>query len=276
MALPACFIRPDGPMASSVAEDAAMDTSDACAPVWTAPVLVQSLNAMATDDNPSLRPTGDVLVFQTARGGAGADLYFSQLSSGAYSPPVIGYSSGAQETVPVWSGDGTRVYFNVAGSDYVGVFDLPSLKIVGAAMATEFQTGHSVVHSTFTANDLVMVYSDGNQLHQAERAVTSESFSSARNTVLSALNSGAIEQSPSMTPDGRTIYFISHRTGSARVFVATRASVAATYFTSPQPIDVLGEDILSVSVSASGDTLFISKDNGAQNEDIYTSRLACQ
>lgn len=107
--------------------------------------------------------------------------------------------------------------------------------------------------------------SGGNDIWTATRSDASAPFESA--VPVTALNTDVGEHSPSLTADGKTVYFASDRDGGKGdydLYVASRPSAAAAFGT-PSPLGVNTEkrDIFPILVANGSAIYFISTVTGA-------------
>lgn len=143
---------------------------------------------------------------------------------------------------PALSTDARKVYFSVTGalgdelwsatradrdSVFSGAVALPDL-VGGGDNGTPFPSGDGL-SLYFTAAPPGAVFSDmtGRDLYRATRATVSGQFSDPQ--PLTELNSDARDQLPWVSRDELTIVFSSERTGTSRLYTATRSSRTASF-----------------------------------------------
>ena len=218
---------------------------------------------------------GDVIVFTTNRG-TSPDLYLARRTASGFATPTVALTSITSDTMPVWSTDGSTVYYRVGFEEreatYVentGNGFLTSQRPVAA-----FLTGIEVEHPTFTQDGLIMLWSDGDDLYGSMRATTGNAFQTSY--LVPNLNApGTQEASPSLTSDDLRIYFTSDRDiGLSRVYTATRTNTAAL-FDMPTPVDEVGMGINTVSVSHDGTELYMGRFDVGQSFELYVSQRLC-
>jgi hypothetical protein len=200
--------------------------------------MVAALSSSSSDGTPELAPDGLTIFFGTTRpGGMGSsDIWSAQrfsVVSGWDMPAVeAGLNTTASDYTPVPSEDLLGMTFS---STRDGTIDLFHATRAGAASAwdapvkiTELSTDTYDDTEAFLIDAERVIYfsSDrpggqgGRDLWRASRADAAAAFDAP--TPVSELNSSEDEQDPWLSPDGRTIYFASDRTGNWEIYVASR------------------------------------------------------
>jgi len=107
----------------------------------------------------------------------------------------------------------------------------------------------------------------GHTIYVASRALKSDPFSAASPM---AVNSNAADRSPMLSADGLSLYFASDRDPTSEIYLATRASTNDP-FGNAFPLTAVnttaneGDPFLSFD----GQELFLSRQSGADNPEIY-------
>jgi len=213
---------------------------------WETPVnLGPVVNSSVGDNGPSLSLDGHLLFFTSARTGVGLnDIYVSHRADPkddfGWGPPVLlgpgvnttAFEAGAEYVQSAEDGV-ANFYFNRGPSQ--GAQD-----IYVASITRDGETlGSGVVVAELsdeTANDAAAtVRTDGREilfgsnringlggldLWIATRPSVQDAWSPPEN--LAPLNSGANDQQPSLSSDGRTLFFASDRSGNLDIWMSTR------------------------------------------------------
>ena len=199
---------------------------------WTvAEAPVSSGTSEDNDFGPILSPDGAMLYFYSDRDGSsgGTDFWVAERwgsdwsASRRLTAPIN--SSARDEDLSIAS-DGT-IYFS---SDRDGGYDIfraplvdgayPTVERLGAAVNSEHFDGHPCI----APDQRYLVFTSGGRpddLGDADLYVSfrqSEGAWSAAVNMGSAINSAAHEASPTLSPDGRYIFFLSERDGESRIY----------------------------------------------------------
>ena len=205
---------------------------------WSAPVLVDEINAGGNSNNTRVTPDGLTLVFASARApNAGADdLWISTRAtrSSPWSPPqrVTELATAVAEYEP-WlpAGDSLSLYcvLEVAGEPQLAVAQrpMPGQPFGPATLIAELSSPTYDGGAWVTPNEQLILF------HSLRDAGTagSEFYVSTRASAIAPwdapepwpLNSSANDSDPWLSPDGTTFVFTSGRgDGTDRIYIATR------------------------------------------------------
>ncbi len=198
-----------------------------------APVnLLEPANSLHNDMNPSLSADGLALYFSSdaPMGSGKSDLYVVRraTSSGDFTAadnlgPVV--NSDGTDGAPSISGDGLTLYFH---ADREGGFGRRDIWLARRSSVDEpfgepenagpEVNGTGLDHDPeISADGLRLYFSsnrlDGNQdIYVARRNSTDEPFGAAER-LAAPVNTEATESAPALSPDGKTLYFVSDREG---------------------------------------------------------------
>jgi hypothetical protein len=265
LALASCSFQPGPFMPGTVSDDAFVDmqvTDDAgidafVLGAWATPTAL-SLTGDGFDDDPTL--TDDMLEMYFNRSN---DIYVTTRTSlsGAWSDPqLVDALSGASEleTTPEIVSDGTTIFIASDASGTEGSTDI--WVSTRASRNAEWPQPTRVPELSETAGDggsaptddlrTIVLTSDRtggagfSDIYLSERAQNTDAWTEPVN--LSTVNSGNNDYSPMLSPDKRTLWFNSTRSGSDDLYVATRTSTTAM-FGDPAPITELNSSVASES-----------------------------
>ncbi|MFO0952340.1 MAG: protein kinase [Isosphaeraceae bacterium] len=194
------------------------------APFGPARNLGAPMNSAEHDGEPTLSADGLTLVFVSHRGGGNASsLWASRRASlhGVWEAPVeLGpqVNSGPSQQRPSLLSDGRTIVFTRGGNP-TSLFTArrPSAtEEFGEPAPLDLQIGESpVALASFTPDGLTVVFdrrTPGDQLWAASRSSFDEPFRTFR-SFGPAVNSPSVDTSPTLSVDGRTLYFCSMRPG---------------------------------------------------------------
>jgi len=255
-------------------------TGQALAAEWTTPVPVASgVNTQYADETPFLSSDGLSLYFSR---GYDSGYYFriyeakrSQPSGDFTSVNQVLSSSGCHVMHPWVSPDNLRMYYHVESSSWqVKMSQRTSVNDPWSAGTVVSGLPSPIVYETLSQDELTMVFdapngSNGRDLYITSRTDRNSSFGNIR--YLSEINSSASDDSPSLSPDGLSLYFSSDRNGLSQIFETTRQSINNP-FGNPMllPIDMPnGVAWPDISISGNGKALYFGC--GGTNPDIYVS-----
>jgi len=213
---------------------------------WQTPVnLGPVVNSSVGDNGPSLSLDGHLLFFTSARTGVGLnDIYVSHRANPkddlGWGPPVLlgpgvnttAFEAGAEYVQSAEDGV-TNFYFNRGPSQAAQDIYVASITRDGETLGSGVVVAEL---SDETANDAAAtVRTDGREilfgstringlggldLWIATRPSVQDAWSPPEN--LAPLNSGANDQQPSLSSDGRTLFFASDRSGNLDIWMSTR------------------------------------------------------
>ena len=213
---------------------------------WETPVnLGPVVNSSVGDNGPSLSLDGHLLFFTSARTGVGLnDIYVSHRANPkddfGWGPPVLlgpgvnttAFEAGAEYVQSAEDGV-ANFYFNRGPSQAAQDIYVASITRDGETLGSGVVVAEL---SDETANDAAAtVRTDGREilfgsnringlggldLWIATRPSVQDAWSPPEN--LAPLNSGANDQQPSLSSDGRTLFFASDRSGNLDIWMSTR------------------------------------------------------
>jgi len=253
-------------------------TGQSFAAEWTTPVPVASgINTQYTEATPFLSSDGLSLYFSREySSGSYFSIYEAKRSqpSGDFTSVNQVLSTSYSHLLHPWvSPDNLRMYYHVESSSW-------QIKMSQRASVIDPWSGGTAVggipigvnYAAFSADELTAVFSNsvaGNwDLYTATRSSKDSAFGNIHN--LSEINSAAGEDSPSLSPDGLSLYFHSDRNGVAQIFEATRLSLNDP-FGNLQHLSVFDNPNGTAwpSISSDGRALYFAY--GGSNSDIYVS-----
>ena len=277
------------------ASDAGADARTTC--VWSPALVVANVNSASYDWEPALSPDGRVLVFtRSPLGQMGPTHLFVAIRPQPTDPfgaPVLssGLLGPSSDAGAVWTPDGTQLYFvsdrlvvkspRLWVSTYLGngMFQPPATV---AELANESLVGPGLSH-----DGLEMFYCDGEMMgtttaammmRRATRATTSSPW--VVQGVVAEISTPGGGCFPTLSPDGLTMYFESHRDNvDGLIYQAARPAIGAAFGA------ITRVDDLDAGAAAAGDPelspdglgmIFAAARPGNQGlQDLYTSRLTC-
>jgi hypothetical protein len=250
---------------------------------WTTPVPVASgINTQYADETPFLSSDGLSLYFSR---GYDSGYYFNiyeakrSQSSGDFTSVSKVFSTPYCHVMHPWvSADNLRMYYHEESSSawQAKMSQRASVNDPWSAGTSVAGIPIGVCFSTLSADELTLVYDNSNvgnwDMFIATRPNRNSAFGNIRS--LSELNTSSVEGSPSLSPDGLTLYFNSDRNGISQIFETTRQSLSdpfgnlqhLTAFDSSYP--VAWPDI---SISSDGKSLYFGRNQANGVPDIYVS-----
>jgi len=212
---------------------------------WTTPVPLTEVNTAYNETDPFLSFDGLSLYFTRS---ATSTFYYGRIYVATRANPWEPFTSvreiselnqsGTDVYSPWVSPDNLRMYYGkspgkVMLSSRASVDDpwSPGVQVSGLTLAG------GAYWPKLSQDELTIVFHStpdsggmgGTDLWMATRPDRNSVFGNV--TDLATINSSAGDGSPSLSPDGLTIYFNSTRDGNQRVYKATRASLAAPFGT---------------------------------------------
>jgi hypothetical protein len=245
-------------------------TSHAFADYWTTPVPVESgINTGAVEWTPYLSYDSLSLYF-ARQDGSKHNIYEakrSQPSGNFTSVSQVLSDSGSDNVLEPWvSEDNLRMYYhhessnwNIEVSQRASVTDPWSLGTVVSGLPD------NIASPTLSQDELTIIFNNPNaggwDLYMATRSSKDSAFSNIQS--LSELNTELIESSPSMSPDGLSVYFFSDRSGLGRIYESTRQSINDPFSNPTLIADIqYGVHWPSISISADGKALYFGDFTG--------------
>lgn len=205
---------------------------------WSAPVFVAALSSAVEDQSPGISADGLTIYFTSRRGGGDSDFYRATRPdrATAWSVPevVTELSTGLDEFEPQPDAtdhrlvlyrqlnDGNRDLFETTRTDAVAVWAAP-VAIDSVNTTAEERSpaladgGLAILFGSDRAGALGL-----HDLFIAHRPALGEPFAAAAPLADADLNTTADEDDPWLSPDGRTLYFSSDRSGDSEIYEATR------------------------------------------------------
>jgi Tol biopolymer transport system component len=136
---------------------------------------------------------------------------------------------GTDQLAPRWNAAGTRLYFSRGGA-------LFSATYADGAFATPAAEpglgGEHVIGVTLSLDETELFYGDNadptlSKLHYAKRTAPGAAWSPTGE--LAGVNGAGGDSAPTLSHDQFTLYWASHRSGSAQLYQAVRQQVGATF-----------------------------------------------
>jgi hypothetical protein len=207
------------------------------------PAELKGVNTAADESLPRLTADERQLFFWRFDGDAGGEIFQAKRSdpTGTFEPPtrVLAAVAGSRMAAP--SADGKRLYFT--GGFEVSGFSLHLSERTSVDLP--FTAERTILPFTATASFLEPYLFEGPggpELFLVRLVDESDLLRARVNATggvdsqgvfeLGELNTDAYEYSPTLSPDGRTLYFYSEREGrpsGGRIFVTRRASTTANW-----------------------------------------------
>jgi hypothetical protein len=252
-------------------------TGQALAAEWTTPVPVASgINTQYAEWTPFLSSNGLSLYFGRQYGSdSDITIYEAKRSqpSGDFTSVNEVLSSSGHVIHPWVSPDNLRMYYHQES----GTWNM--MMSQRASVNAPWSSGTSVAgiptgvgFSTLSADELTVVCDNPNvgnwDMFIATRPDKNSAFGNIRS--LSEINTSSVDASPSLSPDGLSLYFHSNRNGVQQIFEVTRLSLNDP-FGNLQHLSVFDNPngVVWPSISSDGRALYFAY--GSANTDIYVS-----
>ena len=125
---------------------------------------------------------------------------------------------------------------------------------------TALSTAIDDLGPSISLDGLTLFYTKGPtaDLYMATRSSTSELFANPQQLV--ALSSVDTDSSPTLSRDDLTLYFSSNRTGSYRLYAATRGSTSEAFGAPSLVPELANEDVLGPYITRDGAEMFFTRD----------------
>jgi tricorn protease len=225
----------------------------------------------ATESRPLFSPDGKRLAFTSTRTGAG-DVYLLTIASGDVSRLTF---DDVNELVTGWSRDGKWVYFSSNSHELSGVFDVYRVPADGGmpmpVAADRYTPEYFAAPSP--SDDVVAITARANAGSQWWRKGHSHLDESeiwlVRDTKYEQLTKGGAKDAwPMWSGDGKTLYFMSDRSGAQNIWSAGAASNSAA-----KPVTTFRDGrVLWPSISKDGRTIAFERDFGIWTVETATGQ----
>ena len=249
--------------------------------IWTVPATGGEARLLvshpAYDSRPLYSPDGTKLAFQSTRTGNG-DLYVLTLATGDLRRLTF---DDAAEQLDSWSRDGRWIYFSSGSKDVNGMDDLFRVSIDGgtpmAVSADRFAQEYWSSPSPTDPNTLAFTgkgrtvsdwWRNGHS-HIDESEIWIGKFGGATPQYEAVTTGGSRDAWPMWAADGRSLYFVSDRSGSENVWlkpVSGGEGRAVTSFKSGR--------LVWPTISYDGKTIVFERDFGIWSLDVASGRAA--
>ncbi len=243
--------------------------------IWTVPaaggVARLLVSHSATESRPLYSPDGKRLAFQSNRSG-GTNIFILTLATGEIKR--ITFNDGS-DNLSAWSADGKWLYFHASYHDIGGTNDVFRVGSEGGTPAAvtaekyvnEFQgapspTGDALVFAARGGSSVQWWRNGSSHLDQSELWVL-------RNAKYEKLvDRGARNNWPMWSSDGRTVYFMSDRSGAQNIWRKPLAGAAA------QITKFRDGRVLWPSISRDGTVIVFERDMHIWRLDVRTGQAA--
>ena len=211
-------------------------TRGAVSDPWPTPVPIAAVNSTtATETTCEVSPDGLELYFSSNRlgGSGGQDIYVStrQNRGDPFGQPmrIPQLASGGDDvTATTFTPSGLVMYLTSTRAGTLDMYRTTRMSRTtpwaAPMLVTELQTPGTETEPTLTPGETLMVFSgDGpgiRDLYTTSRATAAAPWETP--VPIAELNTGASEEDPWMSPDGRTLVFASNRGGGYELYISTR------------------------------------------------------
>ncbi|MBX6330885.1 MAG: PD40 domain-containing protein [Gemmatimonadaceae bacterium] len=246
--------------------------------IWTVPAAGGTARLLisdpATESRPLYSPDGSRLAFVSTRTGNG-DIYVLTFATGALER--ITYSDGMDQ-LDAWSRDGAWLYFSTTSQDISGMSDVLRVSARGGTpmpvtadrYASEYWAAPSPDGATvaFTAPGIVAAQwwrKGHSHLDESEIWLLHR----GRERRYEAVTSGGAKSAwPMWSADGRTLYYMSDRTGAENVWAAPLGNGSAAH-----PITTFRDGrVLWPTIAADGRTIAFERNLAIWTLDVASGR----
>ena len=228
----------------------------------------------ANESRPLFAPDGRRLAFTSTRTGNG-DVYVVSLANGELTRLTY---DDASELVTGWSADGTSIYFSSTSHEIAGLNDVYRVAATGGTpmplAADRYTTEYfaaaapvgDAVAITARANAGSQWWRKGHShLDESEIWIVKDA---ATPTYQAVTKGGAKDAWPMWSSDGRTLYFMSDRSGAQNIWSTTHASDVAQGFGSARALTTFKDGrVLWPTISKDGKTIAFERDFGIWTVD---------
>jgi len=205
---------------------------------WGTPRLVPGASSTTgSEDDGSLSSTALEMVFAIADPAANnaKDLYYMSRASAtaAWSTPTkLGFDTTNSEETPRFADNDLTLYFASNRTGGPGALDI--YKVTRTAVGGTWGAPSLVSGASTTASEKWYTPCGGSYLVILGLDIGQGTVGSAP-TVCAELSSAQTETGPYLSPDCKTVYFASNRSGANKLYMSTRTAVGATWGT-PQEV----------------------------------------
>jgi tricorn protease len=246
--------------------------------IWTVPASGGEARLLvshpASESRPLYAPDGRTLAFVSDRTGGG-DIYLVDLATGL--PRQLTFDDGL-ERLDGWSRDGTWIYFSSTSRDIAGMNDLFRVRAVGGTPMTVSADRYTSEYFAAPSPDgaRIAFAARGNSVAQWWRNGRSHLDESeiwllhdgARPRYEKLTDRGAKQMWPMWMPDGKTLYYVSDRSGAQNLWSLTLGAAPrqVTRFTDGR--------VLWPTMSYDGRAVVFERDFGVWMLDTADNRAA--
>ena len=228
----------------------------------------------ANESRPLYSPDGRQLAFVSTRTGSG-DIYLLDLHTGQLHRLTF---DDVAESLSSWSADGRWLYFHSASSDISGmqdVYRVPTtggtpMLVAGDRYASEFfgapaPSGALLALSARGTASGQWWRKGRSHLDEAELWLVRNGGSEAPSYTRLSEEGGSKDLWPMWSPDARTVYYMSDRSGHENLWSRPAEGGAATRLT-----NFTGGRLLWPQIAANGSTIVFERDFGIWTYDVRT------
>jgi hypothetical protein len=211
---------------------------------WGTPQLVPGASTTAAEDDATLSATAREMIFAVVDPAAAntKDLYYMSRPSatGAWTTPVaLPFNSTASDETPRFADNDLTLYF--ASSRAGGVGGLDIYKVTRPSVTGAWGTPALVPGVNSVGTEKWFMTCPGTNLYLTIVGTDiGQGVMGNAPTVCAELSSTATETGTFVSADCKTIYFASNRTGTNRLYVATRTSSALPFEPPDLVVDFAG------------------------------------
>lgn len=250
---------------------------------WTFRGPISANDPNLGNKNPAISPDGQVLVFNRSMGLDNLDLFYARRSGDDFIDPVpMSFNSANDDGYPAWSPDGSRLYYTydngtnlhvrvlpVTGTTFGDPIDDPQFASFGLLRRPQFtQDGTELFYFAAQAGHI-----DADIFRATRLSATSVIWAK---TIVPELSTSAVDTTPTLASDDRTIYFTSTRFDgtSQHIYQSHRASFGADWEVPTDLGDFGLSSLVAPDISHDGTILLVSGNLRATAE-IYELTRTC-